>query len=167
MVLDTPPNFHSRIMRTILITSLGAPFPHSRADTKAAYTKASRVFRKPKPTWKRITSLIALSTRTLRKLAQRRCQATVLSTLWRMAEKREYIKSFSRFSLSLMTYVVVMCVSNETKAKVERFSNACYKRFDTSEQAEAFNTNYDEAMKLRISSHDEPLQDMMQRLSMD
>jgi hypothetical protein len=108
MVLDTPPNFHSRIMRTILIASLGAPFPHSRADTKAAYTKASRVFRKPKPTWKRITSLIALSTRTSRKLAQRRCQAIVLSTLWRMAEKREYIKSFSRFSPSLMTCVVVM-----------------------------------------------------------
>jgi hypothetical protein len=69
--------------------------------------------------------------------------------------------------LSITTHVVVTCFSNETKEKFNHFSHACYKRFDTLEQAQAFIINYDKAIKLLDVLQSEPLEDLMQRLRMN
>jgi viroplasmin and RNaseH domain-containing protein len=66
--------------------------------------------------------------------------------------------------IPMTTHVVVTLFSGETKEKVDHFSNACYKRFDTLEQAEAFIINYGEAIKLRDILQSESLEDLMQRL---
>jgi viroplasmin and RNaseH domain-containing protein len=72
--------------------------------------------------------------------------------------------------LSRTRPVVITCVRNATKERVQSFSHACHKRFSTLEQAQAFITNYDEAkqcLTLRETSQSEPLENLMQLLSID
>jgi viroplasmin and RNaseH domain-containing protein len=43
--------------------------------------------------------------------------------------------------------VLLNCHSNEAKAEVTGYSSACHKSFETQDQAEAFNTNYEKAKR--------------------
>jgi viroplasmin and RNaseH domain-containing protein len=63
--------------------------------------------------------------------------------------------------------VILTCHSNEAKAKVNGYSSACHKHFETQDQAEAFNTNFEKAKRYKSAvelSPDTTLESMMSQL---
>jgi hypothetical protein len=60
--------------------------------------------------------------------------------------------------------------SNKTKPNIEKFPDACHKRFDTLEEAQEFIAEYQEArrcMDRREVSEGDALENMMSRLRLD